>query len=376
MDINELLNREYLTTHDFYRDVIDLFVLEANSEIGYLHFFDASADEIELNVWSTNVLAHCHTSHDTHYPLGSAGIWADSIRLRKPVIHNNYADKHAGLDSLPEGHIALMHHISLPLFDSGNIVAVIGFGRNKSTYQQDDVERFCRWANKIWLQIITKAEAIENSNSVTKADFELHTPYSILIDMLAAISRALEIRDEYTSSHQKNVSYISNLIANDLEMSEHQKEGLVIGALVHDIGKIAIPSQILNKTGQLLPAEYSLLQSHADAGSRIFSHVVFPWPIIEMIEQHHERLDGSGYPRGLKGQQIVMEARVIAVADTFDAMASDRPYRKALGAKNALEILNKGRNTLYDPYVVDAFLRCYAEDQTLGGRYTPIEPSL
>jgi putative nucleotidyltransferase with HDIG domain len=196
----------------------------------------------------------------------------------------------------------------------------------------------------------------------------------MLVDMLGAISRALEIRDEYTSSHQRNVAHICGLIADDLDIPFQQKEGLIIGALVHDIGKIAIPSQILNKTGKLLYAEYLLLQSHAEVGSSIFSHVTFPWPILEIIEQHHERLDGSGYPKGLKGNQIVMEARIIAVADTFDAMASDRPYRKALGAQKAIQCLTEGRGKLFDPYVVDAFLRCYQQDVTLGGKYTALNP--
>lgn len=374
MDINILLRREYLTTHDFYRDVIDLLVKEANSDIGYLHFFDASTDEIALNVWSTNVLEHCHSSHETHYPLSAAGIWADSIRHECPAIHNNYDTEHLNEESLPEGHIEMSNHFSLPVIFNDEIVAVVGIGNAKDDYEQATVDKFWSWINRIWPNIVTKVSEIENSTSSNKTDFEAHTPYTILVDMLGAISRALEIRDEYTSSHQRNVAHICSLIADDLEMPSQQKEGLVIGALVHDIGKIAIPSQILNKTGKLLYPEYLLLQSHAEVGSSIFSHVAFPWPILQIIEQHHERLDGSGYPKGLKGNQIVMEARIIAVADTFDAMASDRPYRKALGAKRAIEILKKGRGKLFDPYVVDAFLRCYEQDETLGEKYTAINP--
>lgn len=127
-----------------------------------------------------------------------------------------------------------------------------------------------------------------------------------MTNMLGAISRALEIRDEYTSSHQRNVAHICGLIADKLSLEDSVKEGLVIGALVHDIGKITIPSQILNKIGKLMPAEYKLLQSHSEVGAKIFHEVIFPWPIVEMIEQHHERLDGSGYPNGIKGMKFYL----------------------------------------------------------------------
>ncbi|TMX46979.1 HD domain-containing phosphohydrolase [Vibrio sp. Hep-1b-8] len=374
MDINLLLNREYLTSHDFYRDLIDFLVVRAKSEIGYLHFFNSGTEEISLNVWSSSVLEGCHSSHETHYPLSAAGIWADSIRMIKPVIHNDYHANYSSPDSLPEGHIQLVHHFSLPILLDKEVVAVVGIGNASFPYQEVFVNEFHLWINGLWPKIRLKTQQIESSSLSNQQVFESHSSYKIMTDMLGAISRALEIRDEYTSSHQRNVAYICSLIATDLSLEEQQREGLVIGALVHDIGKIAIPSQILNKAGKLMPAETALLQNHAQIGSSIFSHVSFPWPILKMIEQHHERLDGSGYPNGLKGSQIVMEARIIAVADTFDAMASDRPYRKALGAQRAIDTLVAGRNTLYDPYVVDSLLRCLEVDATLGGRYTPTQP--
>lgn len=371
MDLSIPLKKEYLTKHDFYRDLIDALVEEASSEIGYLHFFDAATNEIALNVWSTTVLENCHASHETHYPLSSAGIWADSIRTHKPVIHNDYPLTHHTPDSLPEGHILLRHHFSVPVIARGRVVAIVGIGNSESKYQESEVNEFWSRINQCWPRIEAKALAITNANAGHRAVFESRSPYSILTGMLGAISRALEIRDEYTSSHQRNVAHLCELIADQMHLSEDQKQGLIVGALVHDIGKIAIPSQLLNKTGKLMPVEYELLKNHSEIGSSIFNNVDFPWPIVDIIEQHHERLDGSGYPKGLKGNQILMEARVVAVADTFDAMASDRPYRKALGAQAAIQTLKQGRNRLYDPYVVDAFLLCYEQDKTLGGCYTP-----
>ncbi|MEZ8393111.1 HD-GYP domain-containing protein [Vibrio cyclitrophicus] len=342
MSIDFLTRKKYLTSHDFYRDLIDFFVQEAKSDIGYFHFYSHTNEEIVLNVWSTSVLEHCHCSYETHYPLSSAGIWADSIRMKKPVIQNN------------------------------DVVAVIGISNNNEPYTHDFVSYFYSMINDIWPQVQTKVSKIESGLAKNKLEFDSSTPIAIMTNMLGAISRALEIRDEYTSSHQRNVAHICNLIADKLSLEDSVKEGLVIGALVHDIGKITIPSQILNKPGKLMPAEYKLLQSHSEVGAKIFHEVIFPWPIVEMIEQHHERLDGSGYPNGFKGNEILLEARIIAVADTFDAMASDRPYRKAVGAEKAINTLERGRNKLYDPCVVDAFLTCYKEDETLGGLYTPV----
>ncbi|SON51634.1 HD domain-containing phosphohydrolase [Vibrio tapetis] len=371
MDINLLLKSEYLTKHDFYRDLIDLFVQKANSQIGYLHFFDPVKNEIELNVWSTSALDHCYTSHGTHYPLALAGVWADSIRNRCPVIHNHHNINDLTAGSMLGGHMPVCHHFSVPVLKCGQVVAVIGVGNSETEYCEGSIKKFWLWVNQVWSDIESKSSEVDLASHAHRYLFESHTPYSVLVEMIEAISKALEVRDEYTSSHQRNVAHLCGLIAEDLNIEAHQKEGLLIGALVHDIGKIAIPLQILNKTEKLLSAEYNLLKSHSEVGSSIFKHVSFPWPVINIIEQHHERLNGSGYPKGLKGRQIVMEARIVAVADTFDAMASDRPYRKALGATKAIETLIEGRNSLYDAYIVDAFLRCFEQDETLGGKYPP-----
>lgn len=372
MSIDFLTRKKYLTSHDFYRDLIDFFVQEAKSDIGYFHFYSHTNEEIALNVWSTSVLEHCHCSYLTHYPLSSAGIWADSIRTKKPVIHNHYDANYSIDDSLPKDHIKLTHHFSLPVIQNNDVVAVIGIGNNNAPYSHDFVSYFYSMINDIWPQVQTKVSKIESGLANNKLEFDSSTSIAIMTNMLGAISRALEIRDEYTSSHQRNVAHICDLIADKLSLEDSVKEGLVIGALVHDIGKITIPSQILSKPGKLMPAEYKLLQSHSEVGAKIFHEVIFPWPIVEMIEQHHERLDGSGYPNGIKGNEILLEARIIAVADTFDAMANDRPYRKAVGAKKAINTLEQGRNKLYDPCVVDAFLTCYKQDETLGGLYTPV----
>ncbi|GAL32228.1 response regulator/sensory box/HDIG domain protein [Vibrio maritimus] len=150
------------------------------------------------------------------------------------------------------------------------------------------------------------------------------TEQMVLNDTIRVLISALEARDPYTAGHGKNVSVLSKKIASKLHLSAHDTAGLSLGALLHDIGKIGTPSEILTKPTKLLNEEYALIKLHSEIGGRFFEGIKFSWPIKDMIEQHHERLDGSGYPRGLKGEEIILEARIIAVADVIDSMSSHR----------------------------------------------------
>lgn len=169
-----------------------------------------------------------------------------------------------------------------------------------------------------------------------------------------ALASVLEARDPYTAGHEQNVAGISVKIAAKLGLPQGQIEGLELAAIIHDIGKIGIPAEILTKPIGLTGPEYDLIKTHASAGADMVRDIEFEWPIADIIEQHHERLDGSGYPHGLKGDEICQEARIIAVADTLEAMASHRPYRAGLGMEAAVEVINARRDRFYDSRVVDA----------------------
>ncbi len=147
----------------------------------------------------------------------------------------------------------------------------------------------------------------------------------------------------------------------ELGLDKDRVEGMRLGATIHDIGKIFVPAEILNRPGQLSKIEYAIVLTHPEAGYDIVKGIEFPWPVAEMILQHHERLDGSGYPRGLKGDQINLEARILAVADVVEAIASHRPYRPSLGLKAAVSEIVRNRGVLYDPEVVDACVRVLEE---------------
>jgi PAS domain S-box-containing protein len=183
-----------------------------------------------------------------------------------------------------------------------------------------------------------------------------------LSQTIDAIAAMVEARDPYTAGHQRRVAALACAIAGEMGFSADKIHGLELAATIHDLGKIHIPAEILSKPGQLNKIEFELIKGHAQAGYDIIKEVQFHWwPVAQMVLQHHERLDGSGYPQGLKGDQILPEANILAVADVVEAMVSHRPYRPGLGLEAALEEITKHRGVLYDPKVVDSCLALFRE---------------
>jgi PAS domain S-box-containing protein/putative nucleotidyltransferase with HDIG domain len=176
-----------------------------------------------------------------------------------------------------------------------------------------------------------------------------------------AMALAVEMRDPYTSGHQQRVADLARAIAKKMGMSEEKIAGVLMAGIIHDLGKIAIPAEILSKPGVITKTEFELIKSHVRVGYDILKNIEFPWPIADIVLQHHERLDGSGYPTGLSGSQILLEARILSVADVTEAMASHRPYRPSLGIDVALEEIEKNKGVLYDSDVVTACLKVFHE---------------
>lgn len=171
--------------------------------------------------------------------------------------------------------------------------------------------------------------------------------------IIQAMSLAIEKRDPYTAGHQRRVTKLCRAIGTRLGLDWEILQGLRMAAAVHDIGKIQVPAAILNKPGKLSEPEWAILKQHALIGYEILKGIDFPWPLAEAVYQHHERLDGSGYPRGLKGDAIILEARILSVADVAEAISSFRPYRPALGIKAAIRELKSGRGIRYDEKIAD-----------------------
>jgi PAS domain S-box-containing protein len=176
-----------------------------------------------------------------------------------------------------------------------------------------------------------------------------------------AIAYTVEIRDPYTAGHQRRVTKLACAIGEEMKLSRDQIEGLRMSGELHDIGKIHVPAEILSKPGQISEAEYAIIKTHSQVGHDILKTIEFPWPVAKIVLQHHERIDGSGYPLGLKAKEILQEAKILAVADVIEAMATHRPYRPALSIEESLGEISKNKGKLYDAEVVDSCLKVFKE---------------
>jgi putative nucleotidyltransferase with HDIG domain/PAS domain S-box-containing protein len=179
-----------------------------------------------------------------------------------------------------------------------------------------------------------------------------------------AMAYTIETRDPYTAGHQRRVTQLACALAEKMELPRDVIEGVRMAGDLHDIGKIYVPAEILSKPGKLSEAEYNIIKTHSQVGYDILKTIEFPWPIAEIVLQHHERINGSGYPAGLHGKDILLEAKILAVADVIEAMATHRPYRPALSIEDALDEISENKGKLYDPEVVEVCLKIFDEGFT------------
>lgn len=204
-----------------------------------------------------------------------------------------------------------------------------------------------------------KVTELERANEELRAGKERLR--QTMAGFVATIDRIVEYRDPYTAGHERRVGIMAAAIGREMGLDEARVEGILYGGYVHDVGKIFAPAEILTRPGRLNDMEMAIVRAHASIGHDILKDVEFPWPIAQMALQHHERWDGSGYPGGLAGEAILLEARVLAVADVVEAMATHRPYRAALGLEAALAEIESGCGSRYDPQVAGACLRLFRD---------------
>ncbi len=211
--------------------------------------------------------------------------------------------------------------------------------------------------SSVFLQIVR--DITHKYNAQTKIIHSLEKLNQLTESSIVAITRIVEKRDGYTSGHQIKVGRISKLIATELGMDENQAKGIRIAGMLHDVGMVGVPIKIISKPGKLTDTELAIMKMHSKTGYDILKDLEFDWPIADMVLQHHERLDGSGYPSGLKGEEIIPGARIVAVADVFDAMTSYRPYRPGIEPLVVLKEMNKNKSKLYDENVIDALINLF-----------------
>jgi len=185
--------------------------------------------------------------------------------------------------------------------------------------------------------------------------------HQILDGTIYTLAYITEVHDPYTAGHQRRVGELGAAIAGEMSFDQERVRGVLFSGLLHDVGKIAVPASILNKSGKLNEIEYGVVKLHTRSSHDILGKISFPWPVATVGLQHHERMDGTGYPHGISGDRILLESRIIAVADVVEAMAANRAYRPALGIEKALEEIRRHRGTLYDPDVVDICERLLVE---------------
>ncbi len=186
-----------------------------------------------------------------------------------------------------------------------------------------------------------------------------------LIQTILAVSRTVELRDPYTAGHQRRVAHLAVNIAQELKLSEERIEGVCFGALIHDIGKIAVPSEIMSRPGKLLDEDISYLRLHCRKGYEILEPVNFPWPVAEIALQHHEHIDGSGYPQGLRGEEILLESRIVCVADVVDALTAHRPYHPARPIDEALGSISYNTGKWYDSHIVAVCMELFKKGYSI-----------
>ncbi|MGZ5051414.1 MAG: CBS domain-containing protein [Methylobacter sp.] len=255
---------------------------------------------------------------------------------------------------------------ALPVIVDGKVAGALTiYSKETEAFGDSEIRLFEELVSNLGFGIQSRRTRAAYEQSLQERAAQAIRLERLLEETLMTVSATLEQRDPYTAGHQKHVADLAVSIGREMGLEDNRLRGLHLAATVHDLGKIHIPAEILAKPGRLSAAEFALVKTHAEVGYNILSTLEFPWPIAEIIRQHHEYLDGSGYPHGLKGDEIMLEARIITVADIVESMSSDRPYRPALDIDVAKQEIRAMRGNKLDSVVVDACLKVIGDGHFL-----------
>jgi len=352
---NEALNIEDVTQF-----VIDQVCNHTGWSVGhsYLLSSDSSGELAPTTIWhlekAEQFEAFGKVSEATRFPSG-IGLPGRVLATGKPAWivdvtkDSNFPRAKAAQES------GIKAGFAFPVMVGTKVVAVLEFFSTESVKPD---EALLEVMGQIGTQLGRVIERKQAADDINQNLAKIRKTLDETVEVVATLG---EKRDPYTAGHQRRVTELALAIAKEMGLSPEQIEGLAVAGLLHDAGKITVPSDILNKPGRLTEAEFSVIKGHPQVSYDILKTIEFPWPVAQIAFQHHERLDGSGYPNGVSGDDIVIEARILAVADVVEAMSSHRPYRPSLGIDQALEEVSKNRDILYDPTVVDACLKLFTE---------------
>lgn len=299
--------------------------------------------------------------------------WADAehgqgpasraIRNGEPVVVHDIA---ADPGMVPFRELAIRRGyasaFAFPLRVDGRVIGALGiYAAEQDAFDDEEVELLEELGGDLAFGVASLRTRTERDRIAYAHEHHAEMLQKSLEQSIQAIADIVEARDPYTAGHERRVGELAVAIAREMGLAEERIHGIRLAAGIHDLGKIKVPAEILAKPGKLTDVEFMLIKTHPQAGYDILKDVDFPWPIADMVWQHHERLDGSGYPQGLQDGPILLESRIMTVADVVEAMASHRPYRAALGIETALKEIERGRGSAYDPTVADACLKLFRE---------------
>lgn len=317
-------------------EIVALFLVKGKTELPYFTRLQINGKIVNFN---PNTLdGYTELIHAVHIE--------SKYRLINNLEETEFADLE--LDKVPDNKIRNTLVIPLRTHDKLLGILQVANKKNKNKYISEDVDLLNILCGQLAF-VLQNADLFKN---LQKAYF----------DTLSALTSAIDAKDSYTRGHSERVTELSIKLANECKVSDADIENIKIGGLLHDIGKIGIPEAVLNKPGRLNDEEFAIIKSHPDLGIHILGKVEFLEPMVPIIRHHHERYDGRGYPAGLKGDEIPYLARIVSVVDTFDAMTTNRPYRKALSIEESLKEIEKCSGTQFDPEIAAAFVKMVQRD--------------
>lgn len=330
------------------------------SEHGYVAHIDVATGDHQMlaaTPMGPEVLTVGSTGRSIRsFPIGPGDtyprLWGVSLNTGRPLLANDPSQNVAS-EGTPPGHAVLTRFLSVPVTTSAGVVGQIAVANAPGDYDAVEVDALERLAALFAVAVLRH----ESDAELRRSEVDLQTSNERLESMIGGIAETMgsvvEARDPYTQGHQVRVARIAFAIGAEMALPEDQLACIRMAGLLHDIGKLSIPTEILSKPGKLSEAEFALIREHPTGGREILAKIAFPWPIADIVAQHHERCDGSGYPRGLFRGETRLEARILAVADVLEAMSSYRPYRAALGVGAALAEVT-GASGKYDEDIVAA----------------------
>jgi PAS domain S-box-containing protein len=327
------------------RRVIDQAADATGSPLAYMYFVDPARKTISLAAWRDRSQPLATMVNAEPRPIARAGLFTECVRARHATSSNDLTRK-PQQDGLPD----LQRFLAVPMVADDETVAVLGVANREASYGEDDQRGLLELADGAWRVLQSRRAHAATLGSLQRTDVALQ-------GMIDSMVRMVERHDPYTAGSARRLAALAVALGREAGLDGERQHALRVAALLHDIGNIAVPATLLSKPAPLTQTELAIMRTHVDEGCQLLAGIDFGAPIADIIYQSHERYDGSGYPRGLKGEEILVEARILAIADTVEAMCSPRPHRPAAGMEAAIDTINRGAGRLYDLHLVAACTR-------------------